>query len=199
MMPAVPVAMAMPIMLRAPSSRPSTTSRSAGARRAPATRRRWPRKNVDQRPLRHHQRDQRSTVAQKAESAGRQLLDHQAPDQHADRDQEVQPGLHRGPGLRQHAGCSTSMSCGQVGHGARPRGSAPDVERGDAGQPRIHGAAAPATPCTPAMHVVDDAQSRRSCPRGPSPSASIRSRHGAARARARTARRPSFSASRCTM
>ena len=95
MMPAVPVATPMPIMLRAPSLKPWTSSseaRGPGARRAGAA------EEIEEWPLRRHQHGQHHDRPERGQRR-RHLLDHQAPDQHADRQQEVQAGADGGPGV----------------------------------------------------------------------------------------------------
>ncbi len=58
-----------------------------------------PAEPLDQRVLRDHQHDEQGDRPEGRER-GRHLLDHQAPDQHADGHEVVEPGAHRRPGLQ---------------------------------------------------------------------------------------------------
>ena len=128
MMPAVAVATPMPIMLREPSVMPPMTSRGRAARRHPAAACAVQR----QRTLGQHQHDQ-DRDGPEGRQRRRQLLHHQAPDQGADGDQEVQPGPHRGPGV-QGLGVVDVDVFGQVGAACR----LPDADAVEGQHHRAH-------------------------------------------------------------
>ncbi len=80
-----------------------------------------------ERPLRQHQQDQHERRPERGKR-GRQLLDHQAPDEHADRDEEMQPRLDGRPRIGEHGVVDVDV-LRKVGL-PRRHPDAPDVERG---------------------------------------------------------------------
>jgi hypothetical protein len=88
---------------------------------------RLPAEQRGQRPLRRQDADHRGGRPEGGE-AGRQVLDHQAPDQHEDRDQEVQSGLGDGARLRQLHHRAVRIVELEVGL-ARPVGDQADIDQ----------------------------------------------------------------------
>ncbi len=73
-------------------------ARARASRVARMRRRARAAEKIEQRALGDHQHDQHHDRPERRQRR-RHLLDHQAPDQHADRQQEVQAGAHRRPGV----------------------------------------------------------------------------------------------------
>ena len=184
----------MPIMLRAPSARPSMRSspapRDRGARGP-----RW--RNSAISGLRVATMPRIDDRRPERREAGRHLLDHQAPQQHDDRDEEVEPGAGHVPGARQFAGSARSdRRASRSGIARRiPDGGDVDRDAGDAraatarrrrrrpGRPRCRNRARQT-----ATIAAGQPEAR---PQQPLP--------GRRRIAAGSACRPIFIASRCTM
>ena len=148
----------------------------------------------DQRSLRNHQHHLRRHAPERRQS-GRQFLDHQAPDQHAHRDQEVQTGLHRRPGGRQHRILDVDLGR-QIGL-RRGHPDAVDVQ-GAEQHAENHRRGRAEQRLRAQRDVVDDAEHHRTA--APAPSPHDISRLFIVRSRSRAVgSMPSFSASRCTM